>query len=63
MKKTDTKITHTEIEKSLKDLHEKLRVIRFAMAGSRAKNVKEQGNIRKEIARLLTTKNSLGAQK
>ncbi len=64
MKKTKKEITTiAEVEKNLADLREKIRGIRFGMAGSKAKNVKEHGNIRREVARMETMKTALGAQK
>lgn len=45
-----------DIDAKLKELSEKLRAIRFSLAGSRPKNVKEERNTRKEIARLETMK-------
>ena len=46
-----------ELQKSLRELREKLQGFRFAMAGSKAKNVKEGKSIRKEIARTMTALN------
>jgi ribosomal protein L29 len=43
-----------ELKKKLVDLQEKIRVIRFKAEGSKSKNVKEQGALKKEIARILT---------
>lgn len=60
MKKDQKEIkTIAEVEKSLADLREKLRGIRFGTTGSKAKNVKEHGNIRREVARLETMKTAL----
>ncbi len=50
-----------EVEKNLADLREKLRGIHFGMTGSKAKNVKEHGNIRREVARMETMKTKLVA--
>lgn len=63
MKKKTEQLNSAEIEKNLATLSEKLRTIRFGAVGAASKNVKEQGNLRREIARLLTMKNALGAQK
>ena len=63
MKKKDTTTNMAEIEKNLADLREKLRVIRFGLVGGRTKNVKDVSNFRKEIARLETMKQNLGANK
>ena len=38
-------------------LKENLRVLRFNIKGSRSKNVKEEKNLKKEIARVLTEMN------
>ena len=64
MKKTQKEnLNIAEVEKSLADLREKLRVIHFGTAGSKAKNVKEHGNIRREVARMETMKTALRAAK
>lgn len=49
-------LTEKEISEKVTELREKLRKIRFSLAGSRPKNVKEEQNTRREIARLLTMK-------
>ncbi len=46
--------TRSELERLIADKREALRVFRFAMAGSKTKNVKEGKAARKEIARILT---------
>ncbi len=46
--------TREELSRLVFEHLEKLRAFRFAMAGSKRKNVKEGKSIRKEIARLLT---------
>lgn len=46
--------TKEELNKLVNEKRETLRTFRFAMAGSKIKNVKEGKGIRKEIARLLT---------
>jgi ribosomal protein L29 len=43
-----------ELKKRLADLQENIRVLRFKTEGSKSKNVKESGHLRKEIARILT---------
>jgi ribosomal protein L29 len=58
MKNKATK-TKSEILKELSDKAIALRDIRFGVAGSKQKNVKEASNIKREIARLKTAlKNS-----
>ncbi len=47
-----------ELRVELQNLREKLRVIRFQFEGARSKNVKEQGALRKEVARVLTLLNN-----
>lgn len=58
MKKTTEKMSAAEATKKIAELHEKLRKVAFGMAGSRSKNVKEIGNMKKEIARLETIKSA-----
>jgi ribosomal protein L29 len=54
-KKTDlTKHTKEELMKIAQDKREELRVLRFGIAGSKNRNVKQARNLRKEIARALT---------
>jgi ribosomal protein L29 len=43
-----------ELEKKLEDLRESVRDIRFKGQGAKPKNVKEAGNIKRDIARILT---------
>ena len=43
-----------ELQKSLADKREALRVFRFGGAGSRSRNVREGRNLRKEVAQILT---------
>lgn len=50
--------TKEELEKTLTDKRKSLREFRFGSAGSKTRNVKEGGNLRKEIARILTVINS-----
>ncbi len=52
-------MTKAEIEKKVAELREQIRKARFAGAGARAKNVKEIGGVRKEIARMETMKTAL----
>ena len=56
-------MTGSEVSAKLKELHEKVRSSRFALAGSRAKNVKETKMHRREIARLMTAQNAALAKK
>ena len=57
-KKTDENLKEmnvAELESKLLSLQESLRVLKFKTEGSsKVKNVKEMGNLRKEIARVLT---------
>ncbi len=43
-----------ELQKTLQDLQEKLRQLRFDLAAGKVKNVREIRKIKKEIARILT---------
>jgi ribosomal protein L29 len=43
-----------ELDKKLVLLREEIRVIKFKTEGSRSKNVKELGNLKKQVARVLT---------
>jgi ribosomal protein L29 len=52
-------MTKAELQTKIAEIREKVRVINFAGAGSRPKNVKEIGTFRKEIARLETMKTAL----
>ena len=47
-----------ELAKTLDNMREELRAIRFKAEGARSKNVKESANLRKRIARVLTEINS-----
>ena len=60
MKKKEL-MTIAEVEKNIADLREKLRLAHFSGAGSRSKNVKEEGNLKKDIARMETMKTALSA--
>ena len=46
-----------ELQKKVQDLKKSLSDMRFKLAANQVKNVKEYGNTKKEIARLLTTIN------
>jgi large subunit ribosomal protein L29 len=43
-----------DLEKILKEEREKLRQLRFDLASGKVKNVREPGNLKKEIARIIT---------
>ena len=47
-----------DLEKLLLEKQKALRLFRFGVAGSKAKNVKEGRNLRKDIARILTEVNA-----
>jgi ribosomal protein L29 len=49
--------TKEELRRTLEEFRGKLQAFRFAMAGSKVKNVKEGKGIRKEIARISTALN------
>lgn len=49
--------TEKELTQLLKDKREALRTFRFAMAGSKTKNLREGRGLRKEIAQILTLLN------
>ena len=57
MKKASTKEIGAGDATKIAEARKKLRQFRFQGAGSRAKNVHEGRNLRREIARLLTAKN------
>lgn len=46
--------TKEELRKDLKNKEESLRAFRFGISGTKARNVKEGRNIRKDIARIKT---------
>ncbi len=50
-----------ELDKKLAGLREEVRLISFKAEGSRSKNVKELGGLKKQIARVLTQMNSAKA--
>lgn len=43
-----------ELQKALADKRESLRSFRFSISGSRARNVREGRELRKDIARIMT---------
>ena len=53
-----------DLKKEVADKREQLRVIRFNESGSRARNVRQERNLRREVARMLTelTSRDLPAQ-
>lgn len=51
--------TAQELKEMLKVKQEALRVFRFAMSGSKTKNLKEGNNLKKDIARINTVLNKL----
>jgi ribosomal protein L29 len=57
-KKTTTIKEGGDTQAQITELREKLRVIRFALVGSKPKNVKEEKMIRRDIARLETIKSA-----
>ncbi|OGZ07129.1 MAG: 50S ribosomal protein L29 [Candidatus Lloydbacteria bacterium RIFCSPLOWO2_01_FULL_50_20] len=55
MKMNDiNKQSDKELEKLLADKRAAIRQFRFDISGSKAKNLKEGANIRKDVARILT---------
>lgn len=56
-------IKRDELVKKLAALREDLRVLRFKAEGSKSKNVKEAGTLRKQIARILTEMNKNNKKK
>ncbi len=44
----------TDLSKKLAVLQEEIRAFRFKAEGSKSKNVKEEGKMKKQIARILT---------
>lgn len=54
MKKESTKKSKADLMKDLALKQVALRDIRFGIAGSKSKNVKEQRNIKRDIARIKT---------
>lgn len=62
MKEITTK-SAKDLNKILKEKQEQLRESAFGVAGSKAKNVKLVSGVKKDIARILTHKNSLRLKK
>lgn len=54
MKNIFKKQDKAQLEKSISDMRESLRLFRFAGAGSRSRNVREGRNMRRDVARALT---------
>ncbi|MFA6269774.1 MAG: 50S ribosomal protein L29 [Candidatus Paceibacterota bacterium] len=54
MKKELAKKNKADLQKELDEKRVAVHSIRFNMAGSKSKNVKEQKNIKKDIARIKT---------
>lgn len=54
MAKEKVKKNKTELEKELEEKVLAVRDLRFGTAGSKSKNVKEQKNLKKEIAKIKT---------
>lgn len=52
------KKTDKELKQLLNDKKEALRVFRFAMSGSKTKNLKEGAHLKKEIAQIMTILNT-----
>ncbi|MBU0612323.1 50S ribosomal protein L29 [Patescibacteria group bacterium] len=52
-----------ELKIKLADLRESIRVLRFKMEGSKSKNVKLLGSLRKQVARVLTEINKNNKKK
>jgi len=59
MKKDLIKKSEIDLEKDLNEKQLALRDLRFGIAGSKNKNVKQQMSLRKEIARIKTQINSV----
>ena len=51
------KKTEKELKALLAEKKESLRAFRFAMSGGKIKNLKEGGNLKKEIAQIMTLLN------
>ena len=52
------KKTESELKQLLKDKQEALRLFRFALSGSKTRNLKEGLNLKKEIAQIMTILNN-----
>ncbi|MEK7116988.1 MAG: 50S ribosomal protein L29 [Patescibacteria group bacterium] len=59
MKKESLKKSRADLIKELDEKRLSLREIRFGLAGSKSKNVKEQKMIKKNIARIETALNKM----
>lgn len=59
MKKEPIKKNKADLEKELDEKRVLVHSIRFSMAGSKSKNVKEQKNVKKDIARIKTALGSM----
>ena len=57
-KETKTKKSEVDLIKEFSEKRLQLRDIRFGASGSKSKNVKEQKNIKKDIARIMTALNN-----
>ena len=53
-----TKHSAEDLHKLVQEKREELRALRFAVAGSKNRNVKQASTLRKQIARALTELNS-----
>jgi len=58
-KKEISKKSKAELEKDLDKNRLTLRDVRFGIAGSKSKNVKEQKTLKKDIARIKTALNTM----
>jgi large subunit ribosomal protein L29 len=59
MKSVDIKNkSKQELEKTLNELRERLRSLRFDLSAGKVKNVREIRGIKKDIARILTSQSS-----
>jgi ribosomal protein L29 len=56
-KRSFKEMNETDLKKELILLKENLRVVHFKAEGAKSKNVKEAGNFKKQIARILTELN------
>lgn len=56
--KKETFINHTlkDIDAFVAEKREELRALRFSVAGSKNRNVKHVGNLKREVARALTAR-------
>lgn len=56
------KMSEKELAKLLTEKQKAVRQFRFDVSGSKVKNLKEGGNIRKDVARILTELSLRGAK-